>query len=97
MSGTARLRHEGVLITMTSDRRTEVPRPYSSQSQTAHDTHDQASDENSIGDDVKPEDASAHLGAVEGETSAVIPPMHSSTSNDATDDTIDPVDEITPG
>ncbi len=86
------MRHEGVLIRMTSDR-TDVPHPTDSDTHRVSDTHEQSHAAPAVQHDTEPETASAHLGAVEGETTPIIPPMHDSSSDDA----IDPTDEITPG
>lgn len=45
--------------------------------------------------DDMPSPTDAHLGAVDSETTLVVPPMRG--SDDAEDDLIDPDDEITPG
>ena len=86
---------------MTSDRRTEVPQPSDSQSQTELDVRGLVSHDGPMRDGEEQDQApDAHFGAVDGETTPILPPMHGytdSASDGTSGDEIDPVDEITPG
>jgi len=86
---------------MTSDHRTEGPQPLDSQSQTEQAIRDLVSHDGPARDGEEHDQApDAHFGAVDGETSPILPPMHGSTdstSDGTPDNQIDPVDEITPG
>jgi hypothetical protein len=78
---------KGVFIAMTSDHETGDPRSSNASSQ---DTSSATIEERAQDD--APAASDAHLGAVDGETSAIVPPMRESSNAE-----IDPADEITPG